>query len=320
MNILLTGSIAYDYLMKFPGYFKEHILPERLECLSLSFLVDSMVRQRGGIAPNIAYTLALLGERPRLLGAAGEDFEEYRRFLESIGVDTSCVQVIAGEFTATFFANTDRANAQIASFYPGAMAHAAELSLHCVDRDPPDFVVISPNDPAAMNRYVDECLELSIPYFYDPSQQIPRLGEEDLRRGVLHSLGLFVNHYEFCLIQKRTGLSLEQLRERLRFSVVTHGEGGSVIYTPDEEMRIPAVQPERVVDPTGVGDAFRAGFLKGFGSGWRLDTCGQAGALAATYCLEQQGPQGHAFTRAEFVARFRRHFEDGGQLDALLEA
>src|SRR5450759_1498326 len=157
MDIVCTGSIAFDYLMTFPGYFREQLLPERLEKVSLSFLVDSMVRQRGGTAPNIAYTLALLGASPRLAATAGEDFDEYRAWLESKGIDTTDVKVIKGEYTASFFANTDRANAQIASFYPGAMAHAAEISMKSLKGGRPDLVIISPNDPGAMIQYTREC-------------------------------------------------------------------------------------------------------------------------------------------------------------------
>jgi adenosine kinase len=168
MNIVLSGSVAFDYLMTFPGYFRDHILPDHLDSISLSFLVDSLVRERGGIAPNIAYSLALLGEHPRLFATVGEDFEEYRLWLESIGVDTSGARVIKGEHSASFFANIDRANAQIASFYPGAMAFASQLSLRDLEDPRPDLVVISPNDPHAMNCYVMECQELDIPYLYDP--------------------------------------------------------------------------------------------------------------------------------------------------------
>jgi adenosine kinase len=319
MDILLTGSIAFDYLMRFPGYFRDHILPERLEGLSLSFLVESMVRQPGGIAPNIGYTMALLGQRPRLFATAGEDFAEYRGWLEARGIDTSEVRIIPGEYTASFFANTDRANAQIASFYPGAMARAAELSLHALEGNRPDLVLISPNDPGAMSRYVAECQELAIPYIYDPSQQIPRLTEMDLCQGLDGALALFVNYYEYCMIQNRTGLGPEQLLAKPGFTVVTHGEHGSTIYSPGGEVNIPVVPPQAIVDPTGVGDAFRGGFLAGYARGWDLEACGRMGTVAAAYCLEQEGPQNHTFTRAEFVARFRRHFEDGGLLDELLE-
>ena len=318
MEIVLTGSIAFDYLMKFPGYFQDHILPDNLECLSLSFLVESMVRQPGGIAPNIAYTLALMGERPRLLATAGEDFVEYRDALERSGVDTSGIRLIKGEFTASFFANTDLANAQIASFYPGAMAAAGDLSLNELKGNRPELVLISPNDPRAMVRYVSECKQLGIPYIYDPSQQIPRLTDDEIKEGLEGALALFVNKYEFRMIQKRTGLSPWEIKALTQFSVVTLGEEGSVIYQGEKELRIPVVTPNQIIDPTGVGDAFRGGFLAGYARGWDLDICGQMGAVAAAFCLEQEGPQGHSFTPTELVARFREHFDDRRILDALI--
>jgi adenosine kinase len=318
MNILLTGSIAFDYLMRFPGYFREHILPDRLEGLSLSLLVESMVRQPGGIAPNIAYTMALLGQRPRLFATAGEDFAEYRGWLEARGIDTSGVRIVPGEYTASYFANTDRENALIASFFPGAMARAAELSLHDLPGERPDLVLISPNDPQAMRRYAAECQELGVPYIYDPSQQIPRLSQEDLRQGLEGALALFVNYYEFCMIQNKTGLTFEELQTRPAFTVVTNGERGSSVYSSGGEQQIPAVTPAAIVDPTGVGDAFRGGFLAGYARGYNLITCARMGAVCAAYCLEQEGPQNHVFTRAEFVSRFRRHFDDGGLLDGLV--
>ena len=318
MNVVLTGSIAFDYLMKFPGYFRDHILPDRLESLSLSFLVESMVRQRGGIAPNIAYTMALFGEHPRLFATAGEDFEEFRLWLESKGVDASQVRIIPGEYTASFFANTDRANSQIASFYPGAMAYAGDLSLDELTGDRPDLVMISPNDPKAMSRYVVECQEMGIPYLYDPSQQIPRLSDEELLRGLDGAQALFVNHYELCLIQNRTKLSFESILSKPQFSVVTYGEQGSIVHHADKQYSIPVVPPQQIIDPTGVGDAFRGGFLTGFVHGIDLESCGQMGSLAAAYCLEQQGPQSHNFTSKAFVTRFREHFDDQGKLNNLL--
>lgn len=319
MDILLTGSVAFDYIMTFPGYFRDHILPDKLDSISLSFLVDSMVRLRGGIAPNIAYTLALLGERPRLWATVGEDFGEYRTWLESVGVDTSGARVIPNVFTASFFVNTDRANAQIASFYPGAMGYAAELSLHELQMLP-DLVVISPNDPTAMNLYVEECQEMGLAYIYDPSQQVVRLNGEDLRRGIQGTRALFVNDYEFSLIVKMTGLGVEDVLVNAKdsFVVVTQGQEGAKIYANSGTFHIPIVPPECIVDPTGVGDAFRGGFLAGYGRGLDLLICGQMGALAATYCLEQQGPQGHAFETDEFVARYRTLFDDQGALDTFM--
>jgi adenosine kinase len=319
MEIVLTGSIAFDYLMKFPGYFQDHILPDRLECLSLSFLVESMVRQPGGIGPNIAYTLALFGERPRLFAAAGEDFAEYKELLESRGVDTSGIKLFEGEFTASFFANTDLANSQIASFYPGAMAHAADMSLDELPGKRPDLVLISPNDPQAMVRYVRECKQSGIPYIYDPSQQIPRLSDEEIKEGLDGSLALFVNKYELGMIKKRIGYSDQEIRNCSQFSVVTLGEEGSIIYWREKELEIPIVAPDQITDPTGVGDAFRGGFLSGYARGWDLETCGRMGAVAAAFCLEQEGPQGHSFSPIEFVSRYRQHFDDHGKLEALID-
>jgi adenosine kinase len=317
MDIVLTGSVAFDYLMTFPGYFRDHILPDHLEKISLSFLVDSMERRRGGIAPNIAYTLALMGERPRLWATVGEDFEDYRAWLESKGVDTRGARLIPGVSTASFFVNTDRSNAQIASFYPGAMAYACNHSLHDLDGSP-DLVVISPNDPKAMNCYVEECQELGYASIYDPSQQIVRLSAEELRSGIVGAHALFVNEYEFALIQKMTGLALAEILAVTRFMVVTEGEHGATIYSGMGAYHIPVVPPEQIVDPTGVGDAFRGGFLTGYGHSLDLETCGRMGALAATYCLEQCGTQTHNFTPAEFVARFRHNFDDMGKLDIFL--
>lgn len=320
MNILLTGSVAYDYLMTFPGYFRDHILPDRLNAISLSFLVESMVRLRGGIAPNIAYTLALLGQRPRLWAAVGEDFEEYRTWLEEKGVETSGARVIPGVFTASFFVNTDRANAQIASFYPGAMAYASQLSLHQLSNNRPDLVVISPNDPQAMIQYVEECQSLDLPYIYDPSQQIVRLDAEDLRAGIRHAFGLFVNDYESALIEKMTGWNIDQILEINPhiMVVITRGEHGADIFTKNGLFSVPVVSPQEIVDPTGVGDAFRGGFLTGLSHGLDLPQCGRLGALAATYCLEKRGPQGHSFTQGEFLSRYGGLFDDSGKLDFLI--
>ena len=316
-NTIITGSVAYDYLMTFPGYFEEQILPDRLKSISLSFLVDSMTRQRGGTAPNIAYSLALLGGRPKLMATVGEDFGEYRAWLESKGVDTSLVRVIRGKFTASFFATTDKVNAQIASFYPGAMAHAAELSFKEIEK--PDLVIISPNDPTAMTTYAAECRALGIPYLYDPSQQVLCLSGDELRRDMHGAYFLFVNDYEYGLIEKKTGLRLQDILEMVSVLVVTRGEHGATIYAEGSEIEVPVYPARQILDPTGVGDAFRGGFVAGWQRGFDWQLCGQMGALAATYCIEQTGTQNHAYTRSEFVQRFRQVFDDQGRLDELLD-
>ena len=317
MDILITGSVAYDYLMTFPGYFKEQILPERLASISLSFLVDSMSKQRGGIAPNIAYTMALLGERPRVMATVGEDFEEYRAWLESKGVDTALMCVVPGVFTASFFATTDLASAQIASFYPGAMGYGATQSLKDLTNRP-DLVIVSPNSPEAMMKFPAECRELGIAYLYDPSQQVLRLEGDELARDMEGAHFLFCNDYEFGLISKKTDWSLDQILHHVHTLVITRGKDGADLYQGTEAVHIPTVPEREIVDPTGVGDAFRAGFLTGYSRGFDWKLCGEIGSLAAVYCLEQRGPQSHNYTCEEFINRFRKHFDDDGKLDALL--
>jgi adenosine kinase len=316
MKIALTGSIAFDYLMTFPGRFRDCILPGQIDRISLSFLVDSIVRLPGGAASNIAYTLALLGENPWLLGCVGEDFSEELARLESLGVITSQVRIIPDALTASFFATTDQENAQIASFAPGAMAYAAEL--HIADlEEQPDLLLVGPDDPRAMETHVEESLQLKIPYAYDPSQQIIRLSSDTLRRGIEGSHILFGNDYEYGLIEEKTGLSAQHIVALGKIVVITKGEAGVDLYAGESMVHVPAVKPRRIVDPTGAGDAFRGGFLKGHLNELSLQRCGQMGVLAATYCLEHKGPQAHAFSLARFISRFRRHFDDGGELDAL---
>lgn len=317
MAIVCTGSVAFDYLMTFPGYFKDHFIADKLDSISLSFLVDTLVRQPGGIAPNIAYNLALLGEKPMVMATVGEDIGEYRAWLESNGIDTTFMKVIKGKYTASFFANTDQSNAQIASFYTGAMANACELSIGMVGKEKAELVVISANDPCAMSQYVKECRELDIPYLYDPSQQLVRMDREDIRQGVLGAQSVFVNDYEFELLQKHTGLKPNEIFSVVKFMVVTRGNDGASIYSNGQEYRVGVVPPTQILDPTGVGDAFRGGFLKGYRMGLPWQTCGEMGALAATYCLEQRGTQNHRYTRQEFVSRFRQFFDDQGALDTL---
>ena len=306
MSIIVTGSIAYDYLMSFPGKFTEHFLPEHMNRVSLSFLVDSMDKRRGGCAPNIAYTLALLGERPRLLATAGQDFGEYRQWLEAAGVDTSLVKVVEGKFTASFFCSTDQESNQIASFYTGAMANAAELSFRTVEDC--RLAIISPNDPAAMVQYAEECRTLGLPFIWDPGQQCARMSGEELKEGIEGAALVICNDYEFELIRQKTGFDEMAVLERAGVLVITRGEDGCSIIELSGRSEVPAVPPHRIVDPTGVGDAFRAGFMKGMGQDASYVVCAQLGTVAATYALEHLGGQSHAYTWDEFTARYEDKF------------
>jgi adenosine kinase len=319
VKILVCGSIGFDYLMSFSGRFTDHILPDHLDRLSVSFLVDTMVKRRGGIAANIAYTLALLGERPLILGAAGGDFAEYRAWLDLQGVDTSSVVEFPDLFTASFFVSTDVDGNQIASFYTGAMSRARELSIAEQAGGHADLSIISPDDPVAMVHRVEECKALEIPYIYDPSQQIVHLNGNQLANGIDGCLLLIVNEYEFHMILDKTGWTESEVLKRAGSLITTLGKQGSHMRVGEEELCIPVVQPTRVADPTGVGDAFRAGLIRGYSLGVPWSIAGRMGSLAAAYVLEQVGTQSHYYTRAEFVSRFREHFDDRGALNALLD-
>jgi len=306
MSIIVTGSVAFDYLMSFPGKFTEHFLPDHMSRVSLSFLVDTMDKRRGGCAPNIAYTLALLGERPRLMATAGQDFDEYRRWLEAAGVDTSLVREIPGKFTASFFCSTDAESNQIASFYTGAMANAGELSFRTVDDC--RLAIVAPNDPGAMLQYAEECRALGVPYIWDPGQQCARMAGHELADGLSGATIVICNDYEFELMRQKTGLDETAVLERTKALVVTRGEHGCTIHDERGRTAVPAVPPHRLVDPTGVGDAFRGGFMKGLAHGADYETCARLGSVAAAYALEHLGGQSHAYTWAEFRQRYESHF------------
>jgi adenosine kinase len=320
MNIVITGSIAYDYIMHFPGHFTDHILPESLEKLTLSFHVHEMSRHWGGTGANIAYTYALLGERPKLVGSAGKDFADYQSWLDTAGVDTSTIRVYDDVFSGSFFANTDLANRQIAFFYGGAMDKDPEVTLEDMVGGQADLVTISPTHTDAMMGYVAECKRFDIPYLFDPGQQIIRLSDDEIREATLGATLLAVNDYEYDMVLKRTDLSADKLAETVETIIITRGKDGADILHQGGNIHVPTASPEQVLDPTGAGDAFRGGFLKGLAEGWPMELTGRIGSLAATYTIEGRGPQSHQFTPGEFAKRFRRafpDFDDEGALDTL---
>ena len=317
MRTFVTGSIAYDYIMVFPGKFREHILPEKMHVLSVSFLVDSLKRQRGGTGANIAFNLALLGNRPVLVGAVGEDFAEYRAWLEQHGVDLSGLRPISGEFTSSCFINNDMQDNQITAFYPGAMTHAASVSPVDVGATNNDLVVIAPNDPKAMARYASECTERGIPYLYDPSMQIPRMTKEEFEEGCKGAKVLIGNDYEFGMMAEKLGVAETELHQRVPITVITRGEAGATIVAEGETFEIPAAKPEKVVDPTGAGDAFRAGLITGMSRGFSWPTAGRIAALTAVHAVECMGPQEHSYTIEQFVERYRTNFGSSAEVDTL---
>ncbi len=314
-RVLISGSLAFDYIMTFPGSLKDHILPEKIHVLSVSFLFDSLKRHRGGVAGNIAYNLALLGESPVVVGAGGSDFGGYRVAFDALGIDTSLILDIEDELTGSAFMTTDLDNNQINGFYPGASGHAATVSV----LEPAKHVsigLVGATSIDAMTRHAREIAAAGCRLIFDPSQQVVAMSADDLMVGIDVAWAVAGSDYEMAIIEKKTGLTIDALAAKVPLLVVTYGEFGSELRWQGEAIRIPAVPTTALKDPTGGGDAYRAGLIKGLLDERELPICGRLGALTATYAIEQQGTQEHAFTADEFVARFDQAFPVlAGELD-----
>jgi adenosine kinase len=325
-RVVVTGSVAFDYLMTFSERFLDVLVPDRMHRLSVSFRVDSMQRVRGGCAPNIAYSLARLGAEPVLMATAGSDAREYRDWLAAAGVDVSLLRLYDDVFTASFFVTTDRDQNQVGTFYSGAMDRARDLSIHDLDPAAVAMAVIAPNDPHAMARYTSECRALGIPFMYDPSQQVAQLTGDELLAGVEGAAIFIGNEYEFGIIEKKTGLTEAELLARVPALIITRGSEGSTIAlrsgAPDTTagattLRVPPARLEAPPrDPTGVGDAYRAGLLAARLAGLPWAIAGRVGSLAAAYALEASEPQPRPYSLAEFRARYEANFgsDDTAQL------
>jgi len=318
MKIVVTGSIAFDYLMTFNGEFSKYLLAEKLDSISVSFLVETLNKRRGGCAANIAYNLALLKENPILFGTAGIDFEEYKTDLENLGVDTSYVRMFSDSYTSSFFANSDRKGNQIASFYMGAMKYAKELSLEEFKDSNSTMIIISPNDPEAMVQYISQCKQFGINYIFDPGQQIVQLEGNQLIEGMVGATILILNDYEFEMFKQKTAKAEGEILSHVENVVVTRGDKGADIYTNGKEIHIPVAKIKKYQDPTGVGDAFRAGFLKGISCNLSWEEAGRLGSLAAAYVLEADGPQSHVFSQKEFLKRYNDNFGKSTSIASIL--
>lgn len=339
MNIVVTGSLGYDYIMDFPGKFADRIMPDKIHQLSLSFLVDRMEKQFGGTAGNIAYTLQLLGVQPLILSTAGNDFAPYKKFLKQHKIETRSIVERKDVATGTYFVVTDKDDNQIGAFYEGAMKYNKELSLLSfrprfnrgrnpvgilklkgISRlslkvDPRDdrnnsFTIIAPNDPVAMKRYVKECQGLHIPYLYDPAFQIDHFTSTDLTDGISQADIVIGNDYEISLIEKKTHLTHKELLQLAPIVITTLGSQGSLIETREKSLQIKPAKVRNTSDPTGAGDAYRAGFLAGFLRGFDLKACGQMGNVSAAYTVEKYGTQTHTFTKEEFIKRYEENYEE----------
>ncbi|TMG66918.1 MAG: carbohydrate kinase family protein [Chloroflexi bacterium] len=306
--VLCTGSIAYDYILTFKGRFKEHILLDKTHILNLSFLVDDLQKRRGGVAGNYAYNLALLGYPSAVLATAGTDAAEYRDWLAAQGVDCRGLRLLEGELSATGFTTTDMDDNQLTGYYGGAMWRAAMLGL---DDGPPqaDAVIIGPNDPGAMKRLVGECRERGVRFVFDPAHQLPMMKAEDVMDSADGAWIVIGNDYELELIQQRTQRDVQGLLELSQIVVTTLGRHGSRINTRTESVDIPPAPAVREEDPTGAGDAYRAGLVAALLRGLDLQSAGRVASLAATYAVEHIGTIEHRYTREDFAARYRDSFE-----------
>ncbi|MFL6178764.1 MAG: carbohydrate kinase family protein [Actinomycetes bacterium] len=317
-RIAVTGSVASDHLMTFAGRFADALIPEKLSSLSVSFLVDDLEVRRGGVGANIAFGLGVLGLRPLLVAAVGSDFEDYRSWLGRHGVDTDAVHVNDELHTARFVCTTDSDQNQIASFYPGAMASARDIELGPVleRAGGVGLVIVGADDPDAMVNHTSECRQRGLPFAADPSQQLSSLSADAIAALVDGATVLFSNEYESALIEQRTGWTADQILDRVAIRVTTLGKNGARVERHGHRaIEVSVPREDRVADPTGVGDAFRAGFLAGLAWGVGLERAAQVGCLMATYVVETVGTQEYRFGRDAFLDRFAAAYGDHARGD-----
>lgn len=309
--LLIAGSIATDHLMNFGGKFEDSLVVEQLNKLSVSFLVDDLEIRRGGVAANMCFGLGRLGLRPVLVGCAGDDFADYRSWLERHGVDCDHVRISDSKHTARFVCTTDTTGAQFASFYPGAMSEArlVELAPIVAKVGAPSYVLIGADDPDGMQRHTEECRQRGFPFIADPSQQLA-FGEGELIRDLIDGAAyLFSNEYESHMIEQKTGWSSDEVLSRVGIQVTTLGKEGVRVRSKDGiEFVRQAAKDDKVVEPTGVGDAFRAGFLASLAWGLPLENAAEVGCVLAAYVVETVGPQDYVFTAAQFLARIEESY------------
>ena len=302
MNIIVSGSMAYDRIMAFPEYFADHILPDKIHMLNVCFQVDGVTEHFGGTAGNIAYALRLMGQGSTITATIGHDYSRYFKWLENNGIAVDGIRIIDEEFTAGAYITTDKADNQITGFNPGAMKYSSELDFD--NLDPANTILIaSPGNLDDMINYPRQCKERSIRYIFDPGQALPVLQPTDLIEAISGSFLLIVNDYEFDLILNKTGLTREELLALADNTIITLGEHGSRVYHNGTEMKIPPAAPRVVVDPTGCGDAYRGALLSGLASGLDLEESARLGSVCASFAVECHGTQVYSFTTEEFAER-----------------
>ena len=304
---LICGSVAYDTILVFPDRFKSHILPDKLHILNVAFYVPEMRREFGGCAANIAYGLKLLGERGVTMATVGEDFTPYRDRMLSLGLAVDHIKIVPGTFTAQAFITTDLDDNQITAFHPGAMLQSDINKVADAGRGF-SIGIVSPDGPKGMIEHAAQFAAANIPFIFDPGQQLPTFNGDELKAIIAQSRIVTVNDYEWNLLQQKTGLTAADIAAQVEALVVTEGPKGSVIYSKGRTLKIPCVKPEKVVDPTGCGDAYRAGLIHGLMRGLDWETIGRTASLIGAIKIETRGPQNYHFTRAEFDRRYREAF------------
>lgn len=307
MELLVTGSLAYDRIMDFGGEFKDHILPDKIHAINVAFYLHRLEERRGGTAGNIAYNLHLLGEQPRIIASAGSDFDSYMKEINALGLNTDHIEVQDDLTTASAYIFTDKSNNQITGFLEGAMGRETSTDLAQFEADN-TYVILSPTNPADMVRYAADAARLGIKYLFDPGQQVTTIDEEQMATYIDQAHSVFVNDYEFEIVKQVSGYSQQDIIDRAELLVVTRGKEGSQIFTKDGVIDIPPAPVSEVNDPTGAGDAYRAGFMKGYAHGESLEVCGRMGAVASSYVIEQYGTQEHSYTIEEYAARYAEAF------------
>jgi adenosine kinase len=309
---LVCGSVAYDTILVFPDRFKSHLLPDKLHMLNVAFLVPEMRREFGGCAANIAYGLKLLGDEGVAMAAAGVDFGPYRERMAAQGLSDRLIKVVDGAFTAQAFITTDLDDNQITAFHPGAMQYAHLQTVADAVAAGGDggvaLGIIAPDGRQAMIEHAAQFKEAGIPFIFDPGQGLPMFGAEELDVFIDQATWVAVNDYEWQMLQQKTGLSEAQVAARVDALIVTRGAEGSTIHTRDRTWLVPAVKPRALVDPTGCGDAYRAGLIHGLLHGLNWQTTGRIASLMGSIKIESRGPQNHDFTKAEFDRRYQEHF------------
>ncbi|MGB2583365.1 MAG: carbohydrate kinase family protein [Dehalococcoidia bacterium] len=306
MSIIVSGSLAYDRIMDFPGYFSDHILPEKIHVLNVSFTVNSMIEKFGGTAGNIAYSLRLLGEKPIILATIGHDHHRYFEWFAKNQIAVDSITIVEGEFTASAYITTDRADNQITGFNPGSMKYPSSFNFDNIDPKA-SIAIVAPGNLEDMVNYSHIYKTRGIDYIFDPGQSLPMWDGPALTQYIEGSKILISNDYELELIVNKTGLNRKQLLERTKAIVTTMGEMGSRVYTQDSETEIPTVEPKRVVDPTGAGDAYRAGLIRGLIQGKSIEQCAMMGSVCASFAVEHYGTQEHFFSLEEFNEKLNKH-------------